>query len=126
MVSNLLQGLLIETLFGGILGKTILEEHPMSVLAQGPGGYARCEARRLTLSPDARLFLPQLWGRVQEWFRGARHSAWLRQPFQVMTATPAMSGPRWKEAAVDVLSGLIFLVLVPAGHPLVVLWQVVD
>jgi transposase len=117
---------LLIALFGGILGQTVLEEHPMSVLVQSHGGYARCEATRLVLSLDSRLFAPHLWTRVQEWFRGGRHSAWLRQPFQVMTAAPTTSGPRWKEVAVDVLSWLIFLVMVPADHPLVALWQVVD
>ncbi len=99
----------------------------MSVLVQDPNGYARCEPMRLTLSIDSRLFLPHLWEQVQSWFRGSNGTAWLRQPFQVMSNEEAgPSSPRWKQPAVDVLSWLIFLLLVPADHPLVLLWQTLD
>ena len=99
----------------------------MSVLAQGPGWHGRCEAQRISLSLEAHVFQPHLWVRIQGWFRGDDTMSWLRQPFQVMTAGgPDARGPRWKEIAVDVLSWLIFLVMVPADHPLVALWQVVD
>lgn len=81
----------------------------------------------LTLHLEASLFLPHVWEQVWAWFRGGGEQAWLRAPFRVMTAEAAgPNQPRWKQMSVDGLSWLIFLLLVPAHHPLVKLWQVID
>jgi transposase len=94
----------------------------------GPDGMARCEAEYLTLRLSAALFGAAGWAALQTWFQATvRAGHWLSAPFRVMTAeaeTPA--APRWKQVSVDVLSWLIFLVLVPADHALVGLWQAVD
>ena len=94
----------------------------------GPDGFARCEAEHLTLHLTASLFGPARWGEIQTWFQTTRRAGyWLSAPFRVMTAEAETPGaPRWKQSGVDVLSWLIFLVMVPADHPLVVLWQTLD
>jgi hypothetical protein len=94
----------------------------------GSDGMARCEAEHLTLCLSAALFGADGWGTIQTWFQAAvRADRWLSAPFRVMTAeAPPPAAPRWKHISVDVLSWLMFLVLVPADHPLVVLWQTID
>lgn len=99
----------------------------MGTLTYGYASYAHCYAERLTLCLEARLFLPHLWQQIRDWFGKTGSITWLSAPFRVMTAEePTPDSPRWKQAGVDVLSWLIFLVTVPAGHPLVTLWLAVD
>ena len=99
----------------------------METLTYGYAGYAHCYPKRLTLSLDARLFLPCLWQQIRDWFGRTGSITWLSAPFRAMSAEEsAPNSPRWKQIGVDVLSWLIFLVMVPAGHPLVALWQAVD
>jgi len=99
----------------------------METLTYGYASYAHCYSKRLTLCLDARLFLPCLWQQIRDWFGRTGSITWLSAPFRVMSAEEsAPNSPRWKQIGVDVLSWLIFLVMVPAGHPLVTLWQAVD
>jgi len=99
----------------------------METLTYGYASYAHCYPKRLTLCLDARLFLPCLWQQIRDWFGRTGSITWLSAPFRVMSAEEsAPNSPRWKQIGVDVLSWLIFLVMVPAGHPLVALWQAVD
>jgi len=99
----------------------------MNQLKLATSSHACLSATGLTLHLGANLFSPALWQRLQAWFSGAQNLIWLWAPFRTMTAEGSTPGsPRWKAVAVDVLSLLIFLVMVPASHPLVALWQVVD
>ena len=99
----------------------------MEALAHGHASYAHCYPQRLILCLEARLFLPHLWQQIRDWFSRAGSITWLSAPFRVMTAEgPTPDSPRWKQVGMDVLSWLIFLVMVPAYHPLVAFWQAVD
>ena len=97
-------------------------------LSYGHASFGRWEKRRLTLHLSAELFGAERWEAVKTWFAvqtGAFH--WLSAPFQVMTAEEDVPDyPRWKQISGDVLSWLIFHLLVPADHGLVKLWQVID
>jgi hypothetical protein len=93
----------------------------------GAGSRASLDATYLTIRLDLSLFLPALWERIRAWFSGTASLAWLQAPLRVMSAPDAAPGsPRWKGVAVDMLSWLLFLAMVPAAHPLVVLWQAID
>jgi len=94
----------------------------------GSDGLVQCEAEQLTLHLSASLFGADRWHTIGTWFQTTVQTGhWLSAPFRVMTAEAATPDtPRWKQISVDVLSWLIFLVLVPADHPLVVLWQTID
>lgn len=100
----------------------------MMELSYGHASFARCEKRHLTLHLSAELFGVEGWEAVKAWFAvktGDLH--WLSAPFQVMTAEEEVPDyPRWKQIRGDVLSWLIFRLLVPADHALVKLWQVID
>ena len=85
------------------------------------------QADGLTVHLERKQFAPLLWIQVRDWFSGNGAQAWLRAPFEVMTAEGSTAGhPRWKQVGVDGLSWLIFVLMVPADHPLVRLWQAVD
>ena len=97
----------------------------VSELVNGSRVLLTEEGIRLDLGKE--LFRPEVWQQVREWMRGQRDQGWLRSPFKVMTAEGKEEGsPRWKEVSVDALSWLVFVLLVPLGHPLVKLWQQVD
>ena len=100
----------------------------MMAVQYGHGSFAQCEAERLTLRLPARLFGAEVWDLIKEWFRtDTCDSHWLSAPFRVMTAEEDISGyPRWKLAHVDVLSWIIFHLMVSSNHPLVELWQIID
>lgn len=100
----------------------------MMNLSYGDASFARCEAEQLILGLSASLFGPELWAAIKAWFQGdVRSFHWLSAPFRIMTAEEDVPGyPRWKQISVDVLSWIIFHLLVPASHPLVKLWQVID
>ena len=81
----------------------------------------------LTLHLQMKQFAPPLWEQVRDWFSEKGEQGWLRAPFEVMTAEGNRGNcPRWKQVVVDGLSWLIFVLMVPADHPLVALWQAVD
>lgn len=100
----------------------------MMTLSYGHASFAQCDERHLTLHLSAELFDAHLWDAIKAWFQtkaGASH--WLGAPFRVMTAEEDVPGyPRWKQIGVDVLSWIIFHLLVPPGHALVELWPVID
>ena len=97
-------------------------------LSYGHASFAQCGAEQLTLGLSARAFGAELWATIQAWFQtDVRASHWLSAPFRVMTAEEDVPGyPRWKQIGVDVLSWVIFHLLVPPGHTLVKLWQAID
>ena len=100
----------------------------MMVLRYGFASFAQCSEKYLTLHLSAELFGGGLWEVIKAWFHtqlGSSH--WLSAPFRVMTAEEgAPDSPRWKHTSVDVLSWVIFHLLVPPTHALVKLWQVID
>jgi hypothetical protein len=97
-------------------------------LRYGYASFAQWAEEHLTLHLSTDLFDAGLWQAITVWLQtkvGSGH--WLSEPFQVMTAEEDMAGyPRWKQIGVDVLSWVIFHLLVPPGHALVKLWQVID
>jgi len=97
-------------------------------LSYGHASFVQCEAEQLTLSLSARVFGAEVWAAIQAWFQtDVRASHWLSAPFRVMTAEEdVVDYPRWKQTGVDVLSWVIFHLLVPPGHTLVKLWQAID
>jgi transposase len=109
------------------LGKTV-EGKPMAELVYGHNSFVRFDVRGLTIHLSVKLFRVDMWEIIRDWFSikvGEPH--WLSAPFRVMTAEEEMDGyPRWKQTGVDVLSWIMFHLLVPPDHRLVRLWQVVD
>ena len=100
----------------------------MNALVQGDGSYARCNGETLTLTLSQPLFRPDLWQRVLAWTQQWRdHWPLLLAPSRVMTAeAPDGQGARWKQISLDVLSCLVFLLLIPPDHLLVQVWQTID
>jgi transposase len=100
----------------------------MSSLTWSYGSHVRCDGKTLTLTLPVSLFRPDLWQRVLAWIQ-QRHDRWplLLAPSRLMTAeAPGGRGPRWKQACLDALSCLIFLLLIPPDHSLVQVWQAID
>lgn len=93
----------------------------------GAGSGASLSATALTIRLDRSLFRPAFWEQLRTWFSGTANLAWLQAPWRVMSAPETAPGsPRWKAVTVDLLSWLVFLLMVPVTHPLVALWQAVD
>lgn len=99
----------------------------MTTIRYGHAGFVRWETEWLTLSLSARLMNPQLWNLLKAWFHdGLGDAHWLSAPFRIMTMEEDVPGyPRWKQVSVDVLSWIIFHLLVRREHQLVKLWQVI-
>ena len=100
----------------------------MMELTYGHESFVQLEVQGLTIHLSAKLFRTELWEAIRGWFQtkyGVPH--WLSAPFRVLTAEEDVPGyPRWKQIGVDVLSWIIFYLLVPPDHRLVQLWQVID
>jgi transposase len=100
----------------------------MNSLTWGYGSHVHCDGKTLTLTLPTSVFRPDLWQRVVAWIRQS-HDRWplLLAPSRLMTAeAPGGRGPRWKQTCLDVLSCLIFLLLIPPDHSLVQVWQAID
>jgi transposase len=119
---------LLSAPFCGIMRTKALEEEVVKTLSYGQGSFVQCTAEQLTLCLSARAFGAEMWAAIRAWFQtDVRASHWLSAPFRVMTAEEDTPGyPRWKQIGVDVLSWIIFHVLVPPDHILVKLWQIID
>lgn len=100
----------------------------MTELTHGRGSHIRFDGQGLAIHLSAELFLPDLWASIKAWFASQyRDPHWLSEPFRVMSAEEDTPGsPRWKQTGVDVLSWLLFHLLVPVDHRLVKLWQAID
>jgi transposase len=99
----------------------------MSELGISTNSQISLKPTGLTIYLDVSAFLPKLWPYLQSVLTGQTDIGWLGQPFEVMTTEADGPGAaRWKYIAFDALSWFIYLLLVPADHPLVKLWQVVD
>jgi len=100
----------------------------MGAIIQGAGmSELRWDAQRLEISLSRRVF-----GKMWDTFVARLTDAWRSRSFFTWTQ-PAMTvrgkgadAPRWKVHPLDVLSGLLFLLKVPANHELVRLWAVID
>lgn len=89
--------------------------------------FLEVSQQELVLRLKDKLFPAGLWQLLPTWFQGDWPSAWVAQPFRRMFATGDLpQPPRWKESRLDLLSYLIFCLLVPAQHPLVRLWHQID
>jgi transposase len=100
----------------------------MNSLTWSYGSHVRCDGKTLTLTLPMSVFRPDLWRRVVAWIQQS-HDHWplLLAPSRLMTAeAPGGRGPRWKQTCLDVLSCLIFLLLIPPDHSLVQVWQAID
>lgn len=100
----------------------------MGAIIQGAGASElRWDAQGLVICLSRQVF-GAMWdtvvGRLTEMWQAQRFFVWT-QP--VMTARgDEPHAPRWKMHPLDVLSGLLFLLKVPASHELVRLWAVID
>jgi transposase len=100
----------------------------MGALIQGARtSELRWDAQRLEISLSRQVF-GDMWDTLVTQLR----EAWCSRSFFVWTQ-PAMTvrgkgpdAPRWKVHSLDVLSGLLFLLKVPAHHELARLWAVID
>ena len=83
--------------------------------------------QEVLLRLKAKVFPTALWQQLSVRVGEAWTSGQLMQPFQAMSATSSQaSQPRWKRISLDLLSFLIFSLLVPSQHPLVQLWRQID
>lgn len=100
----------------------------MMELKYGHASFVRFEEKHLMIQLSSELFTAGFWEAIKDWFQtkyGVPH--WLSAPFRIMTEEEDEPNyPRWKQIGVDVLSWIIFHLLVPPDHRLVHLWQEVD
>jgi transposase len=100
----------------------------MGAIIQGAGtSELRWNAQRLEISLSRQVF-GEMWDTVvarliDAW--GSRSFFTWTQPTMTVRGKGA-DAPRWKVHPLDVLSGLFFLLKVPANHELVRLWAVID
>jgi transposase len=100
----------------------------MGAIIQGAGtSELRWNAQRLEISLSRQVF-----GKMWDTLVARLIDVWQSRSFFTWTQ-PAMTvrgkgvdAPRWKVHPLDVLSGLLFLLKVPANHELVRLWAVID
>ena len=87
----------------------------MMELTYGYESFVQLEVQGLTIHLSAKLFRTELWEAIRGWFQtkyGVPH--WLSAPFRIMTEEEDEPNyPRWKQIGVDVLSWIIFHLLVP-------------
>ena len=100
----------------------------MGAIVQGAGtSELRWDAQRLVICLPRQVF-GAMWdtlvARLTEVWRSRAFIAWTRPAMTVRGSGP--DAPRWKVHSLDVLSGLLFLLKVPAGHELARLWAVID
>ena len=93
----------------------------MTTIRYGHAGSVRWEPEWLTLRLSVRLMNPQFWNLLKAWFQdGVDDSHWLSAPLRIMTMEEDVPGyPRWKQVSVDVLSWIVFHLLVRREYQLV-------
>jgi transposase len=100
----------------------------MGAIIQGAGtSELRWDAQGLVIRLPRQVF-GRLWdtlvARLTEVVQSRAFIAWTQPAMTVRDSGPG--APRWKVHALDVLSGLLFLLKVPLDHELVRLWAVID
>jgi len=100
----------------------------MGAIIQGAGtSELRWDAQRLVICLPRQVF-GAMWdtlvARLTEVWRSRAFIAWTQPAMTVRGSGP--DAPRWKVHPLDVLSGLLFLLKVPASHELARLWAVID
>ena len=100
----------------------------MGAIIQGAGtSELRWDAQGLVIRLPRQVF-GRLWdtlvARLTEVWQSGAFIAWTQPAMTVRGSEP--DAPRWKVYALDVLSGLLFLLKVPSDHELVRLWAVID
>ena len=100
----------------------------MGAIIQGAGtSELRWDAQRLVICLSRQVF-GAMWdtlvARLTEVRQSRAFIAWTQPAMTVRGSGP--DAPRWKVHPLDVLSGLLFLLKVPASHELVRLWTVID
>jgi transposase len=100
----------------------------MGAIIQGAGtSELRWDAQQLMICLPRQVF-GETWDtlveRLTEVWRSRGFIAWTQPAMTVRGSGP--DAPRWKVHSLDVLSGLLFQLKVPASHELVRLWAVID
>jgi len=100
----------------------------MGAIIQGAGqSELRWDAQRLVICLPRQIF-GAMWdalvARLTEAWRSHSFFVWTQPAMTMRGSGP--DAPRWKVHPLDVLSGLLFLLKVPANHELVRLWAVID
>jgi transposase len=100
----------------------------MGAIIRGAGtSELRWDAQGLVICLPRQVF-GAMWDTLVAWLTEVRRSrafiAWTRPAMTVRGSGP--DAPRWKVHSLDVLSGLLFLLKVPASHELARLWAVID
>jgi transposase len=99
----------------------------MGIIVQGAGASElRWDAQGLVICLSRQVFgvmWETLVARLTEAWQSRRFFVWTQPAMTVRDSGP--DAPRWKVHPLDVLSGLLFLLKVPANHELVRLWNVI-
>jgi transposase len=100
----------------------------MGAIIQGAGlSELRWDAQRLVICLPRQVF-GAMWDmvteRLTEIWRCRTFFAWTQPTMTARARGP--DAPRWKSHPLDVLSGLLFLLKVPADHELARLWKAID
>jgi transposase len=100
----------------------------MGAIIQGAGASElRWDAQGLVICLSRQVF-GTMWDtlvrRLTETWQAQRFFVWTQPAMTVRVSEP--DAPRWKVHALDVLSGLLFLLKAPTRHELVRLWAVID
>jgi transposase len=103
-------------------------EVTMGAIIQGAGtSELRWDAQRLEISLSRQVF-GEMWdplvARLTDAWRSRVFFTWTQPAMTARGKGP--DAPRWKVHPLDVLSGLLFLLKVPAKHEVVRLWAVID
>jgi len=100
----------------------------MEATIQGDGQSAlSVEADQIVLRLPWRVFGKGWIDLASQVVQAIGHQRVIAAPQRIMTQRgEGDEAPRWKQACIDVLSWLLFLLKVPVGHGLFALWQAVD
>lgn len=86
-----------------------------------------CGAEQIVIRLPRQVFGKRWTDLVTRVVQSAGYRQVIASPQRVMTQRDeGANAPRWKQACLDALSWLLFLLKVPSSHELVVLWQSID